>query len=135
MSFSAIERRSGQYLRREDTSSLEGTLLGIFEPRFLVHRVAREKSTILQLDIRRQTCKILDDRILQSSRSLSTYIFLSSWNNFIRAISSLLGFLTAMRQEVTRAHKGWALDNVTLHNEVTRNMADEVRTPPSVRIS
>lgn len=37
-----------------------------------------------------------------------------------------------MRQEVTRAHKGWALDNVTLHNEVLRYTADEIKTPPSV---
>lgn len=41
------------------------------------------------------------------------------------------GFLTAMKQEITRAHK-WALDNVTLHNEVLRNMAEEIKKPPSV---
>lgn len=39
-----------------------------------------------------------------------------------------------MKQEVTRAHKGWALDNVTLHNEVTKQTAEEVRTSPNVRI-
>ncbi|KAK0165144.1 hypothetical protein PV328_003692, partial [Microctonus aethiopoides] len=41
------------------------------------------------------------------------------------------GFLTAMRQEVTRAHKGWALDNVTLHNEVMKQMAGDVKSSPS----
>lgn len=44
------------------------------------------------------------------------------------------GFLTAMRQEVTRAHKGWALDMVTLHNEVTKFSLEEIKAPPPVNI-
>jgi hypothetical protein len=37
-----------------------------------------------------------------------------------------------MRQEVTRMHKGWALDNVTLHNDVLRYTPEEIKTPPNV---
>ena len=37
-----------------------------------------------------------------------------------------------MRQEVTRAHKGWALDSVTLHNDVTRAFREEITSSPPV---
>lgn len=35
-----------------------------------------------------------------------------------------------MRQEVTRAHKGWALDTVILSNEVLKYLKDDLSQPP-----
>ena len=40
------------------------------------------------------------------------------------------GFLTAMKQEVTRSHKGWALDNVITQNLITKFSKDDVDKPP-----
>ncbi len=31
---------------------------------------------------------------------------------------------------MTRAHKGWALDTVVVHNDITRMMKDDVTAPP-----
>ena len=36
-----------------------------------------------------------------------------------------------MRQEVTRAHKGWALDSVVLFNEVTKHFKEEITSAPA----
>ncbi|CAF4197044.1 unnamed protein product, partial [Rotaria sordida] len=41
------------------------------------------------------------------------------------------GFLTAMRQEVTRMHKGWSLDTVTIDNIVLRSYKDDIREAPN----
>nr|XP_046263890.1 dynein axonemal heavy chain 8-like isoform X2 [Scatophagus argus] len=41
------------------------------------------------------------------------------------------GFLTAMKQEITRANKGWALDSVTLHNKVLKKAKEEITASPT----
>ena len=41
------------------------------------------------------------------------------------------GFLTAIRQEITRAHNGWALDNVKLAPEVMKQMKEDITAPPA----
>ena len=35
-----------------------------------------------------------------------------------------------MKQEVTRSHKGWALDNVITQNLITKFSRDDVDKPP-----
>ncbi|KAI9021920.1 dynein heavy chain and region D6 of dynein motor-domain-containing protein [Hyaloraphidium curvatum] len=41
-----------------------------------------------------------------------------------------VGFLTGVKQEMTRQHDGWALDLVKLTTEVTKQMKEEITGPP-----
>jgi len=40
------------------------------------------------------------------------------------------GFITAMRQEISRKHQGWALDDVVVYNTVTKMEAEDVKDHP-----
>ena len=65
---------------------------------------------------------------------MSSWIFESRPNCFwLTGFFNPQGFLTAMRQEVTRAHasKGWALDAVKLTNDITKMMKEDVTSPPN----
>nr|WAW84834.1 axonemal dynein heavy chain A [Halisarca dujardinii] len=69
--------------------------------------------------------------LLERNVQFSTWVFQGRPNVFwMTGFFNPQGFLTAMRQEVTRAHKGWALDSVILHNDVTKMMKDDVTASP-----
>ncbi|KAI6071724.1 Dynein heavy chain 8, axonemal isoform X1 [Aix galericulata] len=70
--------------------------------------------------------------LLERNTQFSTWIFEGRPNVFwMTGFFNPQGFLTAMRQEATRAHKGWALDTVTIHNEVLKQTKEEITAPPS----
>jgi len=53
-------------------------------------------------------------------------------SHWLTGFTNAQGFLTGMRQEVTRQHKKdqWALDDVISHTEILQCDADKVRDPP-----
>ncbi|XP_034620518.1 dynein heavy chain 8, axonemal [Trachemys scripta elegans] len=70
--------------------------------------------------------------LLERNTQFHTWIFEGRPNVFwMTGFFNPQGFLTAMRQEATRAHKGWALDTVTIHNEVLKQSKEEITTPPA----
>lgn len=86
--------------------------------------------------------------LLERNGQFSSWIFTSRPSVFwMTGFFNPQGFLTAMRQEVniviiiiiirlcllqvTRAHKGWALDTVVLENDVTKMLKEDVSSPPS----
>ncbi|XP_065591804.1 dynein axonemal heavy chain 8 [Cyrtonyx montezumae] len=72
---------------------------------------------------------------LERNTQLSTWIYEGRPNVFwMTGFFNPQGFLTAVRQEATRAHKGWALDAVTIHNEVLKQNKEEITASPSVGV-
>lgn len=43
----------------------------------------------------------------------------------------VLKFIYFHMQEVTRAHKGWALDSVVLQNQITRYNKEDINESPA----
>ncbi|KAK6173326.1 hypothetical protein SNE40_016798 [Patella caerulea] len=70
--------------------------------------------------------------LLERNDQFNTWIFIGRPDVFwMTGLFNPQGFLTAMRQEVTRAHKGWALDSVTLHNDVMKTFKEDITGPPA----
>uniref|UniRef100_A0A8C3MSF3 Uncharacterized protein n=1 Tax=Geospiza parvula TaxID=87175 RepID=A0A8C3MSF3_GEOPR len=70
--------------------------------------------------------------LLDRNAQLSNWIFQGRPKVFwITGFFNPQGFLTAMKQEATRAHKDWALDKVAVHNDVLKLTKEEIISPPS----
>ncbi|XP_030407468.1 dynein heavy chain 5, axonemal-like isoform X1 [Gopherus evgoodei] len=75
--------------------------------------------------------------LLERNQQFSSWLLDGRPNQFwMTGFFNPQGFLTAMRQETTRLNlaKGWALDSVTLHNDVTRMMKEDISSPPPADI-
>ncbi|XP_044147017.1 dynein axonemal heavy chain 8 [Bufo gargarizans] len=70
--------------------------------------------------------------LLERSRQFTSWIYEGRPNVFwMTGFFNPKGFLTAVRQEAAREHRGWALDSVTVQNVVLKHMKEEIPAPPS----
>ncbi|CAJ1072667.1 dynein axonemal heavy chain 8-like isoform X3 [Xyrichtys novacula] len=69
--------------------------------------------------------------LLERNKQFHSWVFKGRPKTFwMTGFFNPQGFLTAMKQEVKRANKGWALDTVTLHNKVLNQTKEEIKSPP-----
>ncbi|XP_037304127.2 dynein axonemal heavy chain 8-like [Pungitius pungitius] len=67
----------------------------------------------------------------ERNKQFNSWVFIGRPKTFwMTGFFNPQGFLTAMRQEVTRANKGWALDSVTLTNKVLKHSQEEITASP-----
>lgn len=75
------------------------------------------------------------NELLNRHSQISSWVFKEKPNLFwMTGFFNPQGFLTAMKQEISRAHKGWTLDNILLENEVTTYSKSDIRKSPLVNI-
>uniref|UniRef100_A0AAQ4Q6E3 AAA+ ATPase domain-containing protein n=1 Tax=Gasterosteus aculeatus aculeatus TaxID=481459 RepID=A0AAQ4Q6E3_GASAC len=70
--------------------------------------------------------------LLERNKQFNSWVFIGRPKTFwMTGFFNPQGFLTAMRQEVTRANKGWALDTVTLTNKVLKHAREDITASPT----
>ncbi|XP_050528019.1 dynein axonemal heavy chain 8-like [Daktulosphaira vitifoliae] len=72
------------------------------------------------------------NELLERQLQISTWIFKEKPSKFwLTGFFNPQGFLTAMKQEISRAHTGWTLDNMVLDNRVTIYSKYEIGKQPT----
>jgi len=93
---------------------------------------ARIPSLWLKISWESSTIGFWFTELLERTTQFSSWIFMGRPKVFwMTGFFNPQGFLTAMRQEVTRAHKGWALDSVVLFNDVCKVFKEDIATAPA----